>query len=97
MLRKEYWVETMEAAAKAGMRKAMMGRRARRSKQKAARVIKRNERLGVFAVEREIREDTAMVGQITTLLLNRVRRGARKRGATAMGMMGSNKRYKPGD
>ena len=92
MLKKEYWVETMEAAVKAGMRKAMMGRRARRSKQKAARVIKRNEHLGVFAVEREIREDTAMVGQITTLMLNRVRRGARKRGATAMGVMGPNKR-----
>ena len=54
-------------------RPILQQRRARRSKQKAARVIKRNKCLGVFVVEREIRKDTAMVGQITTLLLNRVR------------------------
>ena len=97
MMKKEYWVETMEAAVKAGMRKARMGKRARKSKQKAVLRIKRNERLGVYAVEREIREDTAMAGQITTLLMDRVTRGARKRGVSAITMMGSNKPFKPGD
>ena len=67
MLKKEYWVESVEAAIKAGRRKAMMGRRVRRSRRKANRTAKRNERLGVFAVEREVREDMALSGQITTL------------------------------
>ena len=97
MLKKEYWVESMEAAIKAGVRKARMGRRTRRIRREVRRMTKRNERLGVFAVEREIREDMELSGQISIMFPDRVRRGGGKRGATAMWMMGSNKRYKPGD
>ena len=57
LLKKEYWVESMQAAIKAGMRKARMGRRAKRVAQKVRKMTRKNEKLGVFAVEREIRED----------------------------------------
>ena len=87
----------MEAAIKAGRRKAKMGRRARRARRELRRMTKRNERLGVFAVEREIREDMELSGQITVMFPDRVRHGGGKRSATAMWIMGSNKRYKPGD
>ena len=65
LFKKEYWVEAMEAAIKAGRRKAKMGRRAKRASGNLRKVINRNERLGVFAVEREIREDRAMLGQLS--------------------------------
>ena len=97
MLKKEYWVESMEAAIKAGARKAKMGRRARRARREVRRRANRNERLGVYAVEREIREDLELSGQIPVMFRVSLRRGGGKRGATAMGIMGSNKRYKPGD
>ena len=75
MLKKEYWVESMETAVKAGRMKAKMGRRARRARRETRRMIKRNERLGVFAVEREIREDMELSGQISVMFPDRVRRG----------------------
>ena len=87
----------MEAAIKAGARKAKMGRRARRARREVRRRANRNERLGVYAVEREIREDLELSGQIPVMFRVSLRRGGGKRGATAMGIMGSNKRYKPGD
>ena len=97
VLKKEYWVESMEAAIKAGSRKAKMGRRARRARREVRRRLNRNERLGVYAVEREIREDMELSGQIPVTSLSNWRQGGGKRGATAMGIMGSNKRFKPGD
>ena len=60
-------------------------------------MTRRNERLGVFTVEREIREDMEQSGQIPVRFPNRVRQGGGKRGATAMWIVGSNKRFKPGD
>ena len=68
----------MEAAIKAGVRKARMGRRARRTRREVRRMTKRNERLGVFAVEREIREDMELSGQIPIMFPDRVRRGGGK-------------------
>ena len=79
------------------MRKARMGKRAKRIAQKVRKMTRRNERLGVFAVEREIREDMEQSGQIQVRFPDRVRRGGGKRGATAMWIVGSNKRFKPGD
>ena len=69
----------------------------RRTAEKMRKSTKRNERLGVFEVEREIRGDMERPGQIQVRFSDRVRRGDGKRGATAMWLMGSNKRYKPGD
>ena len=97
VLKKEYWVESMEAAIKAGSRKAKMGRRARRTRREVRKRLNRNARLGVYAVEREIREDMEVSGQIPVTLLRIWRQGGGKRGATAMRIMGSNKRFKPGD
>ena len=74
-----------------------MGRRARRARREVRRRSNRNERLGVYAVEREIREDMELSGQISVMFPDRVRRGGGKRGATAMWIVGSNKRFKPGD
>ena len=87
----------MQAAIKAGRRIARRGRRARRTAEKVRKNTLRNERLGVFEVEREIREDMERPGQIQVRFPDRVRRGDGKRGATAMRLMGSNKHYKPGD
>ena len=97
VLKKEYWVKTMQAAIKAGRRIARRGKRARRTAEKVRKNTMRNERLGVFEVEREIRGDMERPGQIQVRFSDRVRRGDGKRGATAMWLMGSNKRYKPGD
>ena len=74
-----------------------MGRRAKRAKSKVSRMTRRNERWGIFTIEREMREDRVTSGKITTKFPDRVRHGGGKRGATAMRTMGSNKRYKPGD
>ena len=97
VLKKEYYVEAMEAAIKAGRRIAAMGRRARKTRQRMNRLIKRNKRLGVFGVMREIREDMSSRGELFSNVTSFGRQGDGKRGATAMGIMGSNKRFKPGD
>jgi len=97
VLKKEYWVKTMQAAIKAGRRIARRGKRVRRITKKVRKNTMRNERLGVFEVEREIRGDMERPGQIQVRFPDRVRRGDGKRGATAMWLMGSNKQYKPGD
>ena len=97
VLKKEYYVEAMEAAIKAGRRIAAMGRRARKVKQRMNRLVKRNKRLGVFGVMKEIREDMSGRGDLISNVTSFRRQGDGKRGATAMRLMGSNKRYKPGD
>ena len=87
----------MESAIKAGRRIAAMGRRAKKTKRRMCRQMKRNKRLGVFGVMKEIREDMSHGGDLISSMTNFRRQGDGKRGATAMGIMRSNKRYKPGD
>ena len=87
----------MEAAVKAGRRMAAMGRRAKKAKRKMCRQLKRNKRLGVFDVMKEIRENMSSRGDLISKITSVRRQGDGKRGATAMGIMGSNKRFKPGD
>ena len=97
VLKKEYYVEAMEAAIKAGRRIAAMGRRAKKVKRRMCRQLRRKKRLGVFAVMKEIREDMSIRGDLISKITSVRRQGDGKQGATAMGIMGSNKRYKPGD
>ena len=60
-------------------------------------MVRRNKRLGVFDVMRVIREDMSRSGDLISNIFDKRRQGGGKRGATAMGIMGSNKRFKPGD
>ena len=52
VLKKEYYVEAMEAATKAGRRIAAMGRRAKKVKRRVSRLVRRNKRLGLSSVMR---------------------------------------------
>ena len=96
-VKKEYYVEAMEADIKAGRRIAAMGKRAKKVKQRMSRLMRRSKRLGVFDVMREIREDMLSRGDLISNITSVRRQGEGKRGATTMGIMGSNKRFKPGD
>ena len=66
-------------------------------KQRMSRLVRRNKRLGGFDVMREIREDMSSRGDLISNITSVRRQGEGKRGATAMRIMGSNKRFKPGD
>lgn len=96
-MKKEYYVEAMEAAIKAGRRMAAMGKRAKKVRKRMSRLVGRNKRLGVFDVMREIREDMSRNGDLMSNISDKRRQGGRKRGVTAMIVMGSNKRFKPRD
>ena len=96
-LKKEYYVEAMEAAIKAGRRIAAMGKRAKKVRKRMSRLVKRNKRLGVFDVMREIREDMSRSGDLISNIFGKRKYGRGNRESTAMVMMGSNKHFKPGD
>ena len=70
VLKEEYYVEAMEAAIKAGRRISAMGRRARKVRQRMNRLVKRNKRLGVFGVMKEIREDMSSRGDLISNIIS---------------------------
>ena len=96
-MKKEYYVEAMEAAIKAGRRIAAMGKRAKKVRKRMSRLVKRNKRLGVFDVMREVREDMSRSGELMLNISTKRKYGRVDRESTAMVMMGPNKRFKPGD
>ena len=97
VLMKEYYVEAIEAAIKAGRRIAAMGKRAKKVRKRMSRLVKRNKILGVFDVMREVREDMSRSGELMLNISTKRKYGRVDRESTAMVMMGSNKRFKPGD
>ena len=97
VLMKEYYVEAMEAAIKAGRRIGAMGKRAKKVRKRMSRLVKRNKRLEVFDVMREIREDMSRSGDLISNISGKRKYGRGNRESTAMVMIGSNKRFKPGD
>ena len=60
----EYFDETMEVAINVGRRKAKMGRSANFVRRGMKRIVTRKEHLGVFEVDREVREDMATIGEL---------------------------------
>ena len=90
-------MEAVEAAIKAGRRMATLGKRATRARKGIRRLLKRNERLGVFRVDREIRATVGPPGKGTLESFCRVRQRDEPGGATVRGQMRPRKRFKPGD
>ena len=73
------------------------GEKSQNSETEDEQVSRRNKRLGVFDVMKEIREDMSSRGDLISNVTSFRRQGDGKRGATAMRIMGSNKRFKPDD
>ena len=76
---------------------AAIRKRAKKARKRMCRLVRRNKRLGVFDVMREIREDMSRNGDLISNISDKRRHGGRKRDVTAMRVMVSNKQFKPGD
>ena len=90
-------MEAVEAAIKAGRIMVKLGKRVKRVRKGIRRLLKRNERLGFFWLDREIR---VTVGPSRKGILESfcsVRQREEPGGAIVRGRMRLRKQFKPGD